>query len=252
MSKFQFEFRHNKWVYSGRPAFTTKTIKEVGLKHGEHRRHIIPSHLLLAALAGYANVKIGTIDGELQAFMKQHMNGAVENSTAKRLEKVAQFIHSNPANLFPEHGGENSAIGFLAKDMFNLISKADRSYDNMLYTKDLDWNLCITVLEQIRAQGPKGFKFAMAHRIETCNAIAKSVEVVITQGFDRYERLWPAVRSIMYDSMSSLELDLNKTEGMAKQNGMAIELFRQLQAIASGSGGDFWTTVNGILALPQS
>lgn len=83
-----------------RTPFSAEVKREVEIKKGEHRRHIIPNHLMRHMLLNWWNAHKDDDEGE-------------KTSVAK-LEKILKDLNNYIPNLIPGDGASNSAIGMLS------------------------------------------------------------------------------------------------------------------------------------------
>ena len=83
-----------------RPPFSAEVKREVAIKPGEHRRHIIPNHLMRHMLKNWWDVHKDDDEGE--------------NTSVKDLEKILKDMNNYIPNLIPGDGASNSAIGMLS------------------------------------------------------------------------------------------------------------------------------------------
>ncbi|NEQ77697.1 MAG: hypothetical protein F6K23_34590 [Okeania sp. SIO2C9] len=262
-STFSFAQENGKWVYKGRPQWYPKIVEDIKVQKGEHRRHIIPSHLLLSSFSNYINAHSATIESKADAFIAKYKVPIKGSGLDNKLKAVATYIHNNKNNLFPERGDENTAIGFLPKEIGNLLKNADAllkvEYDNATKANSSQ-NVSNAKIQQIskevvsyienELQGlkKKGFGFVLPVKADILEKAIKSIQAMPDKNYAR-------VTAFLTDEiLPSLELDLSKTPGLAAQNQKAIEIYQQLDKLSNGEGGDidFFAVIDEFLSLPQN
>ncbi|NEQ39396.1 MAG: hypothetical protein F6K40_25330 [Okeania sp. SIO3I5] len=271
-STFSYIQENGKWVYKGRPQWYVKTVEDIKLQRGEHRRHIIPSHLLLSSFLNYVNDNSATIESKVNAFItkRQKVDSktspihkvSISSSLDKKLEAVSTYIHNNQKNLFPERGDENTAIGFLPKEIGNLLKNAEAllkvEYDNAAKAhpkKDLS-NAQIKKITQkvvdyieneLQGLKKKGFGFVLPVKADILDKAIAYIQAMLDKNYAR-------VTAFLADEIvPSLEIDLSKTPELANQNQKVIEIFQKLDKLRNGEGGDidFFQVIDEFLSLPQ-
>ena len=83
-----------------RPPFSAEVKREVAVASGEHRRHIIPNHLMKHMLQSWWDAHKKDKEGKKTSF--------------KELEEMLKEMNNYIPNLIPGEGASNSAIGMLA------------------------------------------------------------------------------------------------------------------------------------------
>jgi hypothetical protein len=84
-----------------RTAFWTSTLQGIPLRSGEHRRHIIPSSLFVAAITEWKNYWETNSQDEIDDFKEQYGTW----------QELYEMLNNYQPNLIPGSGAENSAIG---------------------------------------------------------------------------------------------------------------------------------------------
>ncbi|HEY6352164.1 MAG TPA: hypothetical protein VI636_22435, partial [Candidatus Angelobacter sp.] len=96
-----------------RKGFQRRVITGVPVRLGQHRRHIISSHLMLMAIQAWVNAHNG--DGELEKLKK-----------AGGAQALHDRLNNNIKNLIAGPGAENSAIGMFTNYVGRLLSTSER------------------------------------------------------------------------------------------------------------------------------
>jgi hypothetical protein len=143
----------------GRPAFTAKA-KAMKVKEGEHRRHIIPHHVLKKAIEAAFNMPymeeelyekkeskeeeslptepkdISKIKNNAITFFELMGSGSLidkSNSLGEIAKILLTFVNSNTKNLWPGYGYENIIINVFHKAIMDFI-------DDINYSKPVNDN----------------------------------------------------------------------------------------------------------------
>jgi hypothetical protein len=95
--------------YVHRKAFAYKVTKAIRIKRGQHRRHIISNHLMISAI---------------NAWIKAH---GASKRVITWLQRQADRLNENPANLHPGAGAANSAIGMFTNAVESKLERASAS-----------------------------------------------------------------------------------------------------------------------------
>lgn len=135
-------------LITGRPHFHPDIVKGMETKPGQHRRHIIAWHTLLAftnkafhALGGKA---IAMLEARIQALAQgkdarllkaQELLEKVPDPAARTLLCALYVMNSNPENLWVGEGKENSGINIGRITILNEMAKW-RSVEDMLLAVD--------------------------------------------------------------------------------------------------------------------
>ncbi|NEP05750.1 MAG: hypothetical protein F6K25_18980 [Okeania sp. SIO2G4] len=234
----QFAFKKDSrgiWYYEGRAAFTQKTRTDIPVKIGDHRRHIIPSHLLLDAFTAYINDNLDDIDSEVTTFINNKGIIYRGKTLADKLRAVSTYLQNNQKNLFPESGGENVAIGFLPKDLRKILDNTSINTISKMRTQ----------VENLKTQNYPGTGSTQAKN-EIVNVLLELIDEMSTDDYEDVKLLFE--ESII----PSLELDLNKSQGMINQNQKVIEIMGDLYQIKEKGGLDFFQIMEEFLNLPQN
>jgi hypothetical protein len=118
--KLEAQFRSSS---RKRPDFTPKIKESLKTKGGSlHRRHIVMSSLMRNAVYKVVDSTPATKQDELRdkfnAFIGFIMNRKATNATLEQAANELVFVmHNNPANLVPDTGDWNSAIGAFAHNV---------------------------------------------------------------------------------------------------------------------------------------
>ena len=231
-----FRFTRDKsgnFMKQGRPTWFPKLVKTMKVKRGQHRRHIIPSHLLLDSVCSWVNANASKRGKAINQFMTTHKLKAQGNRLTEKLTVISRYIHNNENNLFPEDGGENSAIGFLPREISQVLVAKNKT----AHVK--------AELENLKTTG---FGFTHAARKAALDPVIEVIDEM-----ERNKNTFKAVKDFLDTIVLNLELDLNKTDGMVNQTPEAIRIFQELDEIRrDGTQGDFFQVIEDFLALPQT
>jgi hypothetical protein len=106
-----------------RPAFSAQTQEAVPIQDGEHRRHVISSSSLGAAIEDNP-ADLAAVNGWLQrhdlAIVQPTNNGEMDLRNAKR--RVWERVNDHPGNLWAGAGPVNTAIGFMRGPLMQMIN----------------------------------------------------------------------------------------------------------------------------------
>ncbi len=235
------------WYYEGRAAFTQRTRTDIPVKIGDHRRHIIPSHLLLDAFTAYINDNPKTIESEADTFI--HQKGIIHRgkTLADKLRAVSTYLQNNKKNLFPESGGENIAIGFLPKDLGNILTHCDNYFKANKHIATVNDDTISEMKTKVGALKQKRYPTQDANDAKK-EIIDVLLPMIDEMSGDDYED----IKSLFLDSIiPSMELDLNKSEDMKNQNEKVIEIMGDLYKVENHGGLDFFDIMEEFLDLPQ-
>lgn len=231
----------------GRPNWTPD-VEDDHPGEGNHRRHVIPSHLLLQALCRQANDAQESIDDELVTFATAHKivtysrGKSPGNGTCRLLEAVGRFIHSNPRNLWPGEGRENTVIGFLSHDLDRVV----RGIDSDVRAGRMPVDILSRVLRDWRDLYPGMYP---NRRRKTLNLIRTMVDDAVRRAGSP-SRALAAVRTLLQDVAGSLDFDLNQLDGNWRaQNEHAIAIYGRLYKFVKTGHGSFWDIVSDFMRL---
>ncbi len=245
-----FSFQQDKggrWFFEGRPEFTQKTRTDMPVKPGDHRRHIIPSHLLLDSFTSYINENPKTIESKVDKFIKDRGVKHRGTTLADKLKAVSKYLQNNEKNLFPESGGENIAIGFLTKDLETTLKHCDSYFESGKKRTKIDDETISELKNKLKILKQKSYPSADATKVKN-NLIDLLLESLDNMQGDDYEDVKLFVKESI---IPSLELDLNKSPGMKNQNSKVLEIFENLYQIKNRGGLDFFDVMDEFLDLPQ-
>jgi hypothetical protein len=128
----------------GRATFTTRVQQQLPVQEGEHRRHVIPSHIL-----GQATARSTSPLAEINKFNERWSGQASESEDARATSY--RILHNNLGNLWIGGGGENSAIGFIQSTMFGIS-------DSIVKMADLDGNVALNeVFDEMKSKAQPTF-----------------------------------------------------------------------------------------------
>ncbi len=273
---FDWNDEFDEFDYEGRPAFTP-TANGLYPGAGNHRRHILPSHLLLATLCRAANFYAETrqlhiLHTRLRGFATRY-GVAVANirdpdnieHMCRLLEVVARLIFSNGVNLWPGPGPENTVIGFLRRDVLNvkrlmLVEQGESPYKTIRKAVERLWALrrgmhaevrtekLLDIIEMVQSTGP------LAQRAVRSLGLAEETLPGSDSHYGPRMDDVTRVAELLSSVADSLALDLNAEAGFREQNRAAIDLYARLFDYAHGEreGGDvIWQILNDFMPLPQ-
>ncbi|NEO96114.1 MAG: hypothetical protein F6K56_40595 [Moorea sp. SIO3G5] len=261
-----FEEKNGEWVVKGRPGWISKIIQLMKVQKGYHRRHIIPSHLLLESFRQYINANPTTIETEVDNFIQNNpLSQKVKKLTqipgklAEKLKAVATFNHNNIKNLFPERGDENTAIGFLPKGIVNVLKNADAYFQTQSNQKGLtkaqkqqiNQKTVSLVDQELNKLKKTGFQFIRPVQTEIIDIALEYIKYITQTTNNYYDR----VKSFLRDEIiPSLELDLDKTPGLVNKNKKAIEIYKKLDKLRFGEIGNinFFDVMDEFHNLPPN
>jgi hypothetical protein len=210
---------------------------------GNHRRHVIPSHLILRALCRQANDHPDAIRGQLlvyaAAYMPDSPTFSLQN-TCTLLAAVARHIHSNPRNLWPGWGPENSVIGFVGHDLEVLLRGIDRS----VQLREAPVTIINRVLNDLLALMPGMYADVRRQTLTTIRAM-----VLGAIAAEPPSRALPIMRSLLQDIRDSLDFDTSQLGSWKTQNEQAIALYWRFARFAKSSDGSFWDIVHCFMML---
>lgn len=225
--------KKGKFQRQGRPSWYPQTVKNMKVKRGDHRRHIIPSHLLLDSICSWVNANSSTRQKEINQFIKGNKLKVNGRTLSEKLTIISRYIHNNEKNLFPEDGGENSAIGFLPKEI-RVVLDTQKTIKNVKLE-----------LEKLKTTG---FSFTHPARKASLDPVIEMIEEM-----EKNKARFNDVKDFLETIILNLELDLNKSGGMVNQNPEAIKIFQKLDAIRNnGTSDDFFAVIKDFLKLPQN
>ncbi len=137
-----------------RPKFTKQTQKAVPVTAGQHRRHIVMSSRMRAAIWAYHNASLEPSQQEARRTQLQTFIGST-GTLRTEMQTAANITHNYIQNLFPGDGGENSAIGLAVNDLFEIANRIESGELNDLKK----------VTDAVNKWVQKGiFGFAAAHK----------------------------------------------------------------------------------------
>jgi len=116
------------------------TREKMPVDSGEHRRHIIPQNLLVDAIDRFFEHQGKDISDESMADFMSAFGINKGQSRAKMIADLKNTVNNNLNNLFPGDGGENTSIGFLAKQVWNILEEMrERQEDGEAATAVFAW-----------------------------------------------------------------------------------------------------------------
>ncbi|NES74375.1 MULTISPECIES: hypothetical protein [Okeania] len=236
------------WYYEGRPAFTQRTRDDIPVKVGDHRRHIIPSHLLLDAFTAYINDNPKTIETDVDTFINNKGIKYRGNTLGDKLRAVSTYLQNNQKNLFPESGGQNIAIGFLPKDLRDVLTHCDNYFKSNKHLATVNDDTISEMKTKVGALKQKRYPTQDAN-----DAKKEIIDVLLPLINDMSGDDYEDIKSLFKDSIiPSMELDLNKSEDMKNQNEKVIEIMGDLYKVENHGGLDFFQIMEDFLNLPQN
>jgi len=254
-----FKQVNGEWVIKGRPTWNSNIIEHMNVKPGQHRRHIIPSHLLLESFRQYINANPKTIETQVDAFITKYKITTRGTQLADKFQAVAKFNHNNSNNLFPERGDENTAIGFLPTEITKILKESGAYFKTQSNQKGLTkaqkqqiaQDTVSWVEQELNKLKTKGFQFILGVKTEILDIALAHIKYITQTTNNYYDR----VKSFLRDEIiPSLELDLNKMEELKNQNYKAIEIYKKLDKLRFGEIGkiNFFDVMDEFHNLPQN
>ena len=226
---------------SKRMAFSAKTIEEMPLEKGEHRRHIIPQNLLIAAIDTY--FQHGGKDLDATALEKgckmiisaSHLDLSVPEGRTQQIQVIKRAVNDNLKNLFPGHGGENTAIGFLARQMGAILQKIQNFREEGDDPADiLEWGV-----EAVNdADVYFGFAKGHAQEVKEATAYLKAA----TDLGDFVDKLTEVYHNLQLDPLKETDPEFSKNIN---------EIYNQLVSIKAFGDGDLLGTLYQFMILER-